>query len=98
VRMVGLGFDNPMGGKFLEIDPPKRLVLTTTAMEEPGGRWGIENLNTVTFEETDGITRVTLHAVVKHASPAAAQALGGMAQGWSESLDKLIELVARLVS
>jgi uncharacterized protein YndB with AHSA1/START domain len=95
VRMVGMGQDNPMSGEFLEIDPPRRLVFTTMAFKEPDGSWGIVNHNTLTFEEDDGITRMTLHCVVKQASATIAPALDGMEQGWSESLDKLIELVAR---
>jgi uncharacterized protein YndB with AHSA1/START domain len=98
VHMAGHGQNNPMSGEFLEIDPPKRLVFTTMAFKEPDGSWGIVNHNTLTFEEEEGITRMTLHCVVKQASPAIAPALDGMEQGWSESLDKLIELVARLAS
>ena len=95
LRMTGLGFDNPMDGEFVEVDPPKRLVFTALAMRDESGKHQLQNRNTVTFEEHNGVTTLTLEAVVEYATPAMAGPLGGMEQGWSESLDKLVELVAR---
>ncbi|CAN5574423.1 hypothetical protein BH23CHL2_BH23CHL2_31090 [soil metagenome] len=42
-----------------------------------------------TFEEVDGKTKLTMHAAVIRATDAAVDALAGMKQGWTESLDKL---------
>ena len=86
--------EHPMGGEFREVMPPSNLVFTTTAFEAPDGSAMIRNLNTVTFEAQGGKTKVTLHVIVEHAAPEMAGALAGMEQGWSESLDKLAELLA----
>ncbi len=79
----------PMKGVFREIVPPERLVFATTAMEDEAGKPGLEVLNTVTFAEHRGQTRLTLHARVVKIAPAAAATLAGMEAGWTQSLDRL---------
>jgi uncharacterized protein YndB with AHSA1/START domain len=86
--------DHPMGGEFREVIPPSKLVFTTTAFDGPDGP-KLRNRNTVTFEAQGDKTKVTLVAVVEYAAPDMAMALGGMEQGWSESLDKLGEHLAK---
>jgi len=90
------GGGHPMGGGFREVDPPKRLVFTSTAFEDKDGNAELENLNTVTFEDDNGKTKVTVHVVVLKASAAMAGPLSGMEMGWSQSLDKLGDLVAQM--
>jgi len=85
----------PMGGAFREIVPPERLVFTTTAYFDNESNPMLENLNSVTFEEHEGGTRMTLHVVVLKATPEAEKPLAGMKEGWSSSLDKLAELIAK---
>jgi uncharacterized protein YndB with AHSA1/START domain len=85
------GMGHPMGGTFHEIVPLKRIVFTSTALEDEDGNAGLMNLNSVTFEDVGGKTRVTVHVVVLRASEAAAFVLSGMEAGWSQSLDKLGE-------
>ncbi|HTE85555.1 MAG TPA: SRPBCC domain-containing protein [Dehalococcoidia bacterium] len=80
---------NPMRGVYHEIVEPERLVFTSTAMEDEQGKPGLEVLNTVTFAEDNGKTRMTLHALVVKAAPETAAALAGMEQGWTESLERL---------
>jgi hypothetical protein len=53
-------------------------------------------LNTVTFAKIDGRTEVSLIARVTSTTPDAPRFLSGMSQGWSQSLDRLISLVARI--
>ncbi len=89
VQMRGPGFDHPMGGEFLEIDPPRRLVFTSKAFKNPDGSWRIVNHNTVTFEESGGKTTMTLHCVVQHASQDLGVPVDGMAAGWNGSFDRL---------
>ena len=48
-----------------------------------------------TFAEHNGKTELTLQAFVTRATPESAASLSGMEQGWSQSLDKLDELLAR---
>lgn len=88
------GIEYPMTGVFREISGPGRLVFTTRAFADETGNPGIETLNTVTFARLDGRTRVTVHAVVVRSAPEAAAALAGMGEGWSQSLDRLGELLA----
>jgi uncharacterized protein YndB with AHSA1/START domain len=87
------GSESPSGGEFREIDPPARLVFTTTAFEGPDGAPMIEVLNTAVFAEHGDTTELTLHAVVTKASPEMAGALAGMEEGWIQSLEKLDALL-----
>ncbi|MGZ6012980.1 MAG: SRPBCC family protein, partial [Caulobacteraceae bacterium] len=87
LRMVGPSFDHVMGGEYVEIDRPRRIVFLTKAFEAPGGGWGIVNRNTITFEEAGDATRMVLHTRVERAEGALVLgALGGMKAGWGQSL------------
>jgi len=93
LTMSGPGFSHTMGGEFVELDRPSRLVFLTMAFEAPDGGWGIVNRNTITFDETDGVTTMTLHTLVeKAAGEVVLGALGGMEEGWSQSLDRLAQV------
>jgi uncharacterized protein YndB with AHSA1/START domain len=81
----------PTKGVFHEIALPERLVFTTSAFEDDQGNPRLEVLNTVTFAELGGKTKLRLHAVVVKSAPAVEAALAGMEEGWSQSLDKLAE-------
>jgi uncharacterized protein YndB with AHSA1/START domain len=87
--------DHPMTGTFHEIAEPERLVFTS-AVDDPNGTRLLEMLNTVTFVERDGKTTLTLHARVVKSTPQAAVMLSGMEAGWSQSLVRLADLVARM--
>jgi uncharacterized protein YndB with AHSA1/START domain len=81
----------PMKGVFREIVEPERLVFTSNALKEDEGNPLLETINTVTFANDNGKTRLTLHAVVLKATPDAAWMIAGMDEGWSQSLDRLAE-------
>jgi uncharacterized protein YndB with AHSA1/START domain len=83
----------PMGGVVREITPPARFVFTSTAILDAAGNPQLENLNTVTFEDENGKTKLTLTVKVLKATPAATYALAGMEMGWSQSLERLMSLV-----
>ncbi len=85
----------PMTGKFLEIVPSKRLVFTTAAIDGEGNPL-LETKNTVTFTEVDGGTEMSMHVTVTSSTPVGDQHLKGMSEGWSQSLDRLKELVLQL--
>jgi uncharacterized protein YndB with AHSA1/START domain len=85
----------PMKGVFNEVVVPERLVFTAEALAGEAGEPMLEDVTTVTFEEVDGKTLLTVHAIVTKSTPEAEGALDGMEQGWNEQLDKLAEHLAR---
>jgi len=87
------GNDYPMKGVFREVVPPSRLVFSNIAIDNDGNHL-LEGETTVTLEDEGGKTKLTLHTYAKGLVPAAPQMLAGMEAGWSQSLDKLAELLA----
>lgn len=86
------GQEFPMSGMVKEIVPSEKLVFTSNAVLK--GKEVLVNLNTVTFEDTeDGKTKLTVHIEVQQATPEAEGPLAGMEMGWSQSLDKLANLI-----
>ena len=82
----------PMSGAFEEITEPERLVFVSSALDEKGNSM-FDVLNTVTFAEQRGKTTLTLQARVIKATAQAPQYLKGMEAGWSQSLDRLANLL-----
>jgi uncharacterized protein YndB with AHSA1/START domain len=90
-------------GVYREIVAPERLVATDSFADEHGnvvpasyygmsGDWPVEMLVTVTFEEQDGKTKLTVrHSGLEAHSDTDIQ---NMRQGWNETLDKLDEFLA----
>jgi uncharacterized protein YndB with AHSA1/START domain len=89
IQMTGQDYDNAMGGEFVEVDPPRRLVYIARGVPDEAGRWQVENHNTVTFEESGGVTTMTFVSVVTHIAPAIEEALDFMATGMDQSFDKM---------
>lgn len=90
-----MGFNNLWTkGIFKEIIEPKKLVLTTNG-SAGNEEAGLEALATVTFEEQNGKTKLTLHVVVTKLAPSWEGAFAGMEQGWSQSLEKLTTLLTK---
>jgi uncharacterized protein YndB with AHSA1/START domain len=89
------GTTYPMIGVFQEVVPPERLVFSNIAVDDQGNHL-LEGLTTVSFAERAGKTELTLQtsavAVVAHA----AAFLGGMQEGWTQSLQCLAEHLATL--
>ena len=85
----------PNKGVFHEIVEPERIVVTTSAFEDAEGHPQLEVLNTVTFAELSGKTKLTLHVVVVKSTPVVDTALAGMEEGWNQSLDRLAEDLAK---
>lgn len=83
----------PMGGTVQEVVAPERFVFTATAMHDDQGEPQLETHNTITLEDYNDKTRLTLEVVVLNASEKAALALAGMEQGWTESLERLFTTV-----
>jgi uncharacterized protein YndB with AHSA1/START domain len=84
----------PMKAVFQEVVVPERLVFLSGAMDEAGNLL-FEVLNTVTFAEQAGKTKLTMHARVTRTTAAAAPYLAGMEVGWTQSLERLEAFVTR---
>lgn len=80
------GKDYPFDGSFVEVVPPARIVFQGNIHDVPGQ----DVMTTVTFEERDGKTEVTVHQTYAMES----DATRGAAIGWSQTLDHLAEFVA----
>jgi uncharacterized protein YndB with AHSA1/START domain len=89
------GMSHPMTGTFREIVKPERIVFVAIARDNDGNAL-LEALTTITLSERDGRTTLHLHARATGLAPIAEQMIGGMQEGWSQSLEKLGELVAQI--
>jgi uncharacterized protein YndB with AHSA1/START domain len=83
----------PMDGVFHEIVAPERIVFTSRAFEADTNKTLIKALNTITFADEGGKTRLTVEARVLELAPEFAAAAAGMEEGWSQSLVRLQGLV-----
>lgn len=66
----------------------KKLYLPGTALDDKQERL-FEVLNTITFTEEAGKTKLVLHFVVSHLKPGAEKYTDGQEMGWNMSLDRL---------
>jgi uncharacterized protein YndB with AHSA1/START domain len=82
----------PMTGTFKEIVPRERLVFTSVARDNDGNPL-LEGHNIITFEDVGGKTKVTVLSRAVGIAPIAPQMLAGMEMGWTQSLEKLAQLV-----
>jgi uncharacterized protein YndB with AHSA1/START domain len=77
-------------GKYLEVEPPSRLVWTNDESEDAA-------VTTVTFEEKDGQTLLVLHELYP-TKAALDEAIAGMADGMPEQFEQLDALLANLAA
>lgn len=82
------GAEYPCRGVYLEIVRPERLVFTNIAVDNDGTPV-LDGMTTVTFQEENGMTRLTLRTRAVALVPGAVEKLAGMDAGWSMSLDRL---------
>ncbi len=87
------GNDYPAACEFREVVAPERLVFVNNAVDKDG-KVLLEGLTTVAFAEQGGKTTMTLHTYAVGRVPVAKQMLAGMEAGWTQTIDKLGELVA----
>lgn len=87
------GQEWPMSGEFKEIDPPSKLVFLANAIAN--GKEILEHETTVTFDEANGKTKMTVHVQVTKTTPEAAGPLQGMEMGWNQQLDKLVIFITQ---
>ena len=84
----------PMKGEIREIVPPERLVFINNAVDQAGNPI-IEGLTTVSFADEGDKTKLTLHTRGSAMVEYAVAYLQGMEHGWTQSIDKLGDLLAR---
>jgi uncharacterized protein YndB with AHSA1/START domain len=84
------GDDHWTQGLFREIVAPQRLVMAGSWADAEGNPTSPETILTLTFEEHDGKTRLTLHQAIFESVTARDAHRGG----WSSSLDRLAEYLA----
>jgi uncharacterized protein YndB with AHSA1/START domain len=84
----------PMTGVYDEIVEPERIVFTSAALDAEGKPM-FEVLTTVTFAEQGGKTKQILRARVINRTAQAAPYLAGMEAGWTQSLERLAEELAK---
>jgi uncharacterized protein YndB with AHSA1/START domain len=104
------GADHPARGVYREVVPPERLVMTIDHSElsdewhdlvnpnrdRAAGKPALEGLTTVTFEDQGGKTKLTVRILFDTAAIRDALLKIGMTQGWSQSLERLETLVAKM--
>jgi len=88
------GNDYPAACEFREIVAPERLVFINNAVDKDC-KVLLEGLTTVSFTERGGQTTMTLHTRAVGRVPIAKQMLAGMQVGWTQTIDKLGEMVAK---
>ncbi|MGI8496784.1 MAG: SRPBCC family protein [Gemmatimonadaceae bacterium] len=101
------GVEYPLKGVYREIVEPERLVFTDNWEEHPaefhqllrqnGADQSIqEAINTVTFDDQNGRTLLTLRTLFESAPLRDAMVKMGMTQGWTESFDRLTAVFAKM--
>ena len=84
------GDDHWLQGVYGEVVAPERLVMAGAWTDADGKPTSPETLLTVTFEEHDGKTKLTLHQAVFESVTARDAHRGG----WTSSLERLAEYLA----
>jgi uncharacterized protein YndB with AHSA1/START domain len=66
----------------------EKLVFTCGALDAKGERL-FDILNTITFSQENGKTKILLHFIVSNIKPEGERYIAGQEMGWNMSLDKL---------
>ena len=69
---------------------PRRIVFTSSAIQDDSGKHVLDNLVTMSLEKEGDKTKMTLHVLVTNAGPGSEGPLSGMEAGWTQSIDKLV--------
>ena len=99
---------NVMWGKWIirQVTPPEKLVFVNSFSDEQGGTtrhpmsptWPLETLSTVTFQEENGGTLLTIHWLPENATGEEIKTFNeghaSMTQGWTGTLDQLAAYLA----
>jgi len=94
VMRSSAGIEYPCGGMYREIVEPERFVFTNIATDNQGNPV-LDGLTTVIFAQYGGKTKLTLQTRAVAVFAHAAAYLAGMEAGWTQSLERLAEELAR---
>lgn len=95
-QRAGDGIVHRFKGEYREVVRPERLVNTFIYEDDAGTFEDRPVLETYTFEEEDGRTKLTAVSVFGSVADRDGMAASGMEGGARESLDRLAELLATL--
>jgi uncharacterized protein YndB with AHSA1/START domain len=90
------GGEMGMSGTYRVIEPPERLVYTETFDPPYTEVMGVETLNTLLLEEHDGKTTMTATSLYRSREERDNALQTGMADGATETFDRLAELLPAL--
>ena len=90
------GSEYPLWGTFTEFDPPKKLIMASTAAG-PDGTPALDAVTTVTLVGHVGKTEMTVHEKANALTPEAGPMLAGMEVGLLQTLRKLDDVVTGAV-
>lgn len=85
----------PVGGFFQEIVVPEKLVFSASALDGLGHPL-LDVLNTITFSDRGGTTRLIVEAHILKTTDDSSPYLQGMETGWKQTLDRLQRYIAKL--
>jgi uncharacterized protein YndB with AHSA1/START domain len=87
----------PNRGRYIDVDPPNKLSYTDD-VDPAETAWGNNpppsNVQTITFEDLDGKTKLSVHIQLTSVQDRDAMVEMGAVAGWSESFEKLDALLA----
>jgi uncharacterized protein YndB with AHSA1/START domain len=89
------GRDVPFKGEYLEVEPPARLVYTEIFDVPPFNEPGSHAINTVTYEDLGGRTRVVARSRFPSVESLDGALATGMIGGALEAYDRLADLIAQ---
>jgi uncharacterized protein YndB with AHSA1/START domain len=86
--------NTPFGGEYLEIVKNRKIVYDNGFETKGAGRMVV----TVTFDEKDGETTLTIHTLFESVAMRNSHVSRGFEQGTSSGLDQLADLVAGMAA
>ena len=86
------GTEHTMKGIFREIVKPEKIVFVNNAYDSSGTQH-LEGLTTVLFADEGGKTKLTLTTIATGLTDLSEMMLAGMNEGWSQTIDRLGELI-----
>ncbi len=87
------GMEHTMKGMFREIVRPEKIVFSNNAYDAAGAQH-LEGITTAIFAEDGGKTKLTVYTIATGLTDLSEMMLGGMNEGWAQTIDRLSEFLA----